>query len=346
VPLAGRLDPETEQLLRRWRESERRSRERRSPPPRRRPALLWILAALATVLGGLTIQASQSTGESQGLSVARVSAAHAGVPEAPLPARAPTLARASARPGAERSPGRIPSAAALHDAWGFARDRIGVVSLAVVNSEGQLRGRKENRRFASASVVKAMLLAAEIRRLKKAGAGIDSTTDSLLTAMITWSDNEAADAIYSRVGDAGLFAVAKRVGMTRFTVAGYWGNAQITAADMARFFGDLDQALARRHREYAQGLLGSIIESQRWGIPQAAGNDWAVRFKGGWLPDHALVHQAAELQERDGNRELSIAVLTDLEPSHEYGVETVRGVAERLLRENGGGASSCGGSGC
>ncbi len=299
---------------------------------------------LATVLGGCAINASEGTGESQGVSVGRVSAARAAVPEAPTFARAPTLARAST--ASARSPGRIPSAAALHDAWGFARNRIGVVSLAVVNSEGKLRGRKENRRFASASVVKAMLLAAEIRRLKKAGAGIDPTTDSLLTAMITWSDNEAADAIYSRVGDPGLFAVAKRVGMTRFTVAGYWGNAQITAADMARFFGDLDRALARRHREYAKGLLGSIIESQRWGIPQAAGDDWAVRFKGGWLPDHALVHQAAELRERDGNRELSIAVLTDDQPSYEYGVETVRGVAERLLSEKGGRASSCGGSGC
>ena len=48
--------------------------------------------------------------------------------------------------------------------------------------------------------------------------------------MITISDNDAADAIYDRVGDAGLIAVAERAGMTRFTVAGYWGNAQIAAA--------------------------------------------------------------------------------------------------------------------
>ena len=69
--------------------------------------------------------------------------------------------------------------------------------------------------------------------------------------------------------------------------------------------------LVRRYREYAKGLLGSITESQRWGIPAAAGDRWAVRFKGGWLPDHALVHQAAELRERHGPRQLSIVVLTD-----------------------------------
>ncbi|MGH2988153.1 MAG: serine hydrolase [Solirubrobacterales bacterium] len=238
----------------------------------------------------------------------------------------------------ERPRAKIPSAAALRDAWTHAQRRAGVVSFAVIDTEGKLRGRDENRRYAAASVVKAMLLAAEIRRLKHAGSGIDSTTDRLLTAMITRSDNDAADSIYGRVGDAGLFGVAKRAGMKRFEVAGHWGNAQITAADMARFFGDLDRVLARRHREYAKGLLGSITGSQRWGIPEAAEPKWAVRFKGGWLPDHALAHQAAELRERDGPRELSMAVLTDDQPSHGYAIETVRAVAERLLRPSGGGA--------
>ena len=86
---------------------------------------------------------------------------------------------------------------------GTPRDREGVVSLAIVNSDGRLRGYRENRRYASASVVKAMLLAAEMRRLKHAGERLDSSTDALLTAMITVSDNDAADTIYARVGDAG-----------------------------------------------------------------------------------------------------------------------------------------------
>jgi hypothetical protein len=240
------------------------------------------------------------------------------------------------RPGNGRGGQRkLPSAAGLRSARNYAEGRTGVVSLAVVNSEGKLRGEAEGRRFASASVVKAMLLAAETRRLHHAGEGIDGSTDSLLTAMITASDNAAADSIYARVGDGGLHAVAKRAEMTRFTVAGHWGNAQITAADMARFFGDLDRQFPRRFRDYAKGLLGSVIESQSWGIPVAAGDRWAVRFKGGWLPDHALVHQAAELRERDGDRKLAIVVLTDSQPSFAYGVETVRGVAARLLSRDG-----------
>ena len=235
------------------------------------------------------------------------------------------------KPHGGDQPRKVPSAAALREARGYARSRAGLVSFATVNTEGKLRGDDEHRLYPAASTVKAMLLAAELRRIKRAGGDIDPETDSLLTAMITESDNDAADAIYARVGDQGMFEVAKRAGMTDFTVAGHWGNAQVSAADLALLFGDLDRVLVRKFREYGKGLLGSVISSQRWGIADAAGDAWAIRFKGGWLPDHALAHQAAELRERHGNRQLSIAVLTDDQPSFDYAIASVRGVAERLL---------------
>lgn len=334
--VATKLDPEMEDLLARLQESERRSRERRATARTaraargRHTALRFAALALAVLVGGLAIQAPGLAG---GEGSAAPGSPAASTPRAPSPTQRAAPSGAAAHPDRRRStkPAKVPTAAALREAWRYAQARGGLVSVAVVNSEGKLRGRDAGRRYASASVVKAMLLAAEVRRLKQADAGIDSATDSLLTAMITASDNDAADSVYARVGDAGLEKVAQRAAMRRFTVAGYWGNARITAADMARFFGDLDRVLPRRHREYAKGLLGSIIESQRWGIPDAAGEGWAVRFKGGWLPDRALVHQAAELRERDGSRELSMAILTDSQPSFEYGIETIEGVAARLL---------------
>jgi hypothetical protein len=149
--------------------------------------------------------------------------------------------------------------------------------------------------------------------------------------MITVSDNDAADAIYYRVGDAAVDEVAHDVGMRSFSVAGYWANAQVTAADMARFMWNLDDAFPASHREFALGLLGSVVPSQRWGIPAGAGAGWNVRLKGGWRPTDsgALVHQAAEL--RRGGARLAVAVLSDGQPSHEYGAETLRGVADRLV---------------
>jgi hypothetical protein len=290
------------------------------------PATLSVLAALVAIGAALVADAALPGGE-------------APAPAATAATRLGTVKAERDEP-ADRGHGRggerkLPSAAGLRAAREYAAGRSGVVAIATFNSEGAVRGEAEGRRFAAASVVKAMLLAAETRRLHHEGQEVDGSTDSLLRAMITQSDNGAADAIYARVGDAGLFAAARRAGMSRFTVAGHWGNAQIAAGDMARFFGDLDRQFPREFRAYAKGLLGSVTESQSWGIPVAAGDRWAARFKGGWLPDQALVHQAAELRERDGSRALAIVVLTDEGPSFEYGIETLEGVASRLLSRDG-----------
>jgi hypothetical protein len=225
----------------------------------------------------------------------------------------------------------IPADDAVDEAWSYARERDGFVSLAVIDSEGRMHSFEGERAYVSASVVKALLLAAELNRLEAAGLPLDDGTRTLLTQMVTVSDNDAADAIYSRVGDAGLFDVARRAGMESFSVAGYWSNAQITAEDMARFMWRLDNVLAGPHREFGLGLLGSITASQRWGIPHGAGSGWEVRLKGGWRSTNMgeLVHQAAEL--RSADERVAIAILTDAQPSQPYAVETLRGVADRLV---------------
>jgi hypothetical protein len=66
-------------------------------------------------------------------------------------------------------------------------------------------------------------------------------------------------------------------------------------------------------------------------VVRAARRDWTVHAKGGWRETGSgqLVHQAAWL--RSGREKLSIAILTDAQPSHLYGVHTVRGIANRLL---------------
>ena len=59
-----------------------------------------------------------------------------------------------------------------------------------------------------------MVLSAELRRLAADDAEVDESTAALLKAMITASDNEAADAIYGQVGDVGMHEVAERAGTT------------------------------------------------------------------------------------------------------------------------------------
>lgn len=251
----------------------------------------------------------------------------------------PQREKGGEQPDAGRGWPRIayPSRKRVEQAEAFAGERAGTVSFAVLDRHAGIRGLDPDARFSSASVSKALMLAAELRRLRDAGE-LDEETRSLLESMIVFSDNDAANSVYARVGDAGMTEVAERAGMRSFEVTpGYWGGAQVTAADLARFFGGLDRNLAGPHRDFGRGLLADITSTQRWGIPEAAGPSWRLFFKGGWRPPETeetsgpVTHQAALLEHRDGQR-IAIAVLTDQAPgSTSYA--TIEGIAERLLAD-------------
>ncbi len=229
-----------------------------------------------------------------------------------------------------------PAPRPIRRAQEFAASR-GDVSFAVIDDSIGLQGYDQDRRFSSASVSKALLLAAELRRLAIEHLPLDGETEDLLEPMITYSDNRAADAVYAEVGDQGLEEVASRARMEDFEpTPGFWGGDQITAADMARFFYRLDQNLPEPHRAYAKTLLARIAPVERWGIPQAVGHGWSIWFKGGWRPagqketSGAVTHQAALLVHRGGER-IGLAVLTDEPPGVGAGFEAIEGVTQRLL---------------
>jgi hypothetical protein len=244
--------------------------------------------------------------------------------------------------GDQRKPHKVwpravyPPPGAVRDAQRFAAAR-GDVSFAVIDRSLGLRGYDHDRQFSSASVSKALLLAAELRRLDREGAPLDGETKALLEPMITYSDNRAADMIYARVGDEGLVEVASRAGMHDFeAVPGFWGGDRITAADIAGFFYRLEANLPRRHRRYAMGLLSRIAPVESWGIPDAIGHGWSIWFKGGWRPpgqeqtSGTVTHQAALLEHRRGER-VALAVLTEEPPGGSTGFAAIEGVVRRLL---------------
>ncbi len=225
----------------------------------------------------------------------------------------------------------FPDRRAFRRAERFAQARAGLVSFAAIDTRGRLTGWRASELYVSASIVKAPLMVAELRRMKAASQPANEGSTGLLRAMITYSDNAAADAIYARNRDPGLYDVAGRTGMKRFTVQGHWGNAQVSAADLARFFSRIDRAVPRGSQRLAHQLLADVVPDQRWGIPAAAEPRWSVELKGGWRSTDRgqLVHQAAHLER--GETEITLAVLTDGQPSQAYGRETVQGITERLL---------------
>jgi len=216
----------------------------------------------------------------------------------------------------------------------YLKRRGGYTAFATVDSQGRVNGAHQHRTFVSASVVKAMLLVAYLRMLAAEHNGLDAGGRSLLTPMIEVSDNDAAAAVWYRVGEPRVLALARRTGMTDFSVSGYWANAQISAADQARFFFAMERTIPRRFRPFARRLLSGIVDYESWGIPAVARpRGWRVYFKGGWRGTDRgqLVHQAARLQRPRAR--VAIAVLTDGDPSMGYGIETIEGVARRLLSE-------------
>jgi hypothetical protein len=235
--------------------------------------------------------------------------------------------------GSGSLPYGFPSPHAISAAAAYLRGRAGRTAFAVVDSEGRLSGVHVHWTFVTASVVKAMLLVAYLRQLDARGQHyVDSYSDSILFPMINVSDNSAASAVYGHVGDGGLYALAARAGMTDFNVYGSWGNAQLSAADQARYFFEMDSLIPREFVGYARRLLSTIVGYESWGIPAVARpHRYAVFFKGGWRGTALgqLVHQVARLERPDHS--FAMAVMTDGDPSMGYGIDTIQGLTNVLV---------------
>jgi len=313
-----------------------------------RVASTWaLIAGLAVLIAGVLVAPRMLDGRvgPSGLSPLAASSGLGVLPRAGLdpraarsraraaaaPARRRPWARGAGAPGtartAPRSPAPLTDARAIDAARRFAAARAGTVAFAVLDPRGRLRGLERTLSFPSASVSKAMLLVAVLR-----SAGPRPLTPSeraLLDPMVVESDNDAADAVFGQVGDAGLLGVARAAGMRRFAPAGHWSGAGLTPADQARLFLRIDRLVPGRHRAYARKLLAGIVPWQRWGIPEAVARraGATVLFKGGWRS--GLTHQIA-LVERGGTR-IALAVMIRDGPDIAYDQDTIAGIARRVL---------------
>jgi hypothetical protein len=235
--------------------------------------------------------------------------------------------------GAGSLPAGYPDAGAIARAERALASRSGRTALAVVDTEGRLAGVDLHRTFVTGSVVKAMLLVAYLRRLDARGQRhVDPASNAILYPMIHVSDNDAATACWGIVGNAGLYGVAHAAGMTDFSNSGDWAQAQLSAADQARFFFEMDSLIPREFVGYARFLLSTIAGYESWGIPSVARpRGYHVFFKAGWRPTvlGQLVHQIARLEGH--HRVFSLAIMTDGDPSMDYGIQTLDIVTRALL---------------
>lgn len=214
----------------------------------------------------------------------------------------------------------------------FAHTRAGDITFSV-RTNHEFWGYRPDHQEWSASIVKAMLLTAYVDQPSVAHRKLSSSERATLSGMIRASDNNDAQAIYDQVGNAGLEALAHRVGMTHFATnsSGIWGETLVTGRDQTKYFLHIDKYIVSPHRVFAMYLLNHIIPSERWGIGKVSHRGWKLYFKGGWGYGTGLIDSQVAVLRRGCTR-ISIAVLTMHDYSHAYGKSTLFGIFSRLLK--------------
>ncbi|WP_419997849.1 serine hydrolase [Streptomyces boninensis] len=195
--------------------------------------------------------------------------------------------------------------------------------------------------YDTASIAKVDILAALLLKAQDAHRKLSASETRLAEAMITRSDNDAADALWQSIGGAaGLAAANKRLGLTDTDPGsgGHWGLTRTTAADQLRLLKAVfttDSPLTRASRAVLDDLMCRVVPDQRWGISAAVTGaaDGSVALKNGWLPRTATgrwdVNSIGRAQ-RAGHTYL-IAVLSDGHTTRQHGIETVEHAAETAV---------------
>ncbi|MGA5699392.1 serine hydrolase [Peterkaempfera bronchialis] len=190
--------------------------------------------------------------------------------------------------------------------------------------------------FATASIAKVDILAALLLQAQNADRRLTAQERAWAATMIENSDNDAADALYTRIGlAAGLDRANRTFGLTATTAgaAGRWGLTETTAADqltlLQAVFGQ-DSPLGSASRDYLHTLMGQVEADQGWGVSAAADPGTAPLLKNGWLPRSStglwVVNSIGRVDH--GGHRLLIAVLSDGSTTQAKGVSLVESAAE------------------
>ncbi len=231
----------------------------------------------------------------------------------------------------------------------YLRAREGRVGIAaVLPSLGTVYSLRGDQKFQMASVAKIVIMGAVTHRAFQQGRDLTDAESSLLDAMITVSDNDAADALWIAAGGAaGIAGFLEELGVEGIDLdpQGYWGDSQASPEAVAQLLAKVgwDPALDPLTRDTAVELMGRISPEQAWGVtagiePELSGSVRVV-LKNGWYPqDGGWVVNSAGLVLPADHRErgYSLVVMADGQPTLDYGIETVETVASmvhrRLLR--------------
>jgi hypothetical protein len=193
--------------------------------------------------------------------------------------------------------------------------------------------------FDSASIVKAIIMAALLRWHQQTGTPLSSWEKSEATLMITQSDNDAATDLWDELGMDNLqdFLNLAGMGETRLGQDGEWGLTQVTAHDemlLLKLLTAPNPVLDASSRSYQLGLMAQVTNWEAWGVTAGTPSGVAWHVKNGWLPDATGWHINSIGTFSGHGEDYMIAVLsdnTDMNDDEQYGINTIEDVA-RLVQ--------------
>ncbi|HST65733.1 MAG TPA: serine hydrolase [Mycobacteriales bacterium] len=168
----------------------------------------------------------------------------------------------------------------------YARSRGGRTGIVVRDRlTGQVwRNGDAGTAFRAASTVKLALAADLLARTRTAGRPLDPGGRRLLAAMLTASDNAAADQVWARGGGAATGRRLAAYGLRDATGTGAWGGIRCTPADLDRLMTYVLQDADPADRATLVGLLRAVVPAQRWGVLGVVAGA-RPGAKNGWTPD-------------------------------------------------------------
>jgi hypothetical protein len=275
-----------------------------------------------------------------------------GTPPAAAPARTAWPARTPPVTGLARTAApawrhRDPLAAAA--TW-YLAGRGGTVLAAVYDlGTGQAWRLGHGPPQAEASVVKLDILETLLSEQRNGRAGLPAGQRSLARLMIEDSDNSAATSLwYAAGGPAAIRKFNAAAGLAHTSPSwcvlcpGFpwpgWGLTRTDPADQIALLRGLVQPgtlLTSAERGYARSLLEHVTPAQRWGITGGVPPRVTVALKNGWLP---LDSTDSDWQinsvgwVRGLGRDYLMAVLSTGNPTEQYGIDTIDGLAAIVWR--------------
>ncbi|MFB7504568.1 serine hydrolase [Streptomyces broussonetiae] len=193
--------------------------------------------------------------------------------------------------------------------------------------------------YDSASTVKVTVLATLLWDAKKHNRYLTSTEQSLATAMITQSDNDATSTLWKQLGMTKIKGFLTAAGMTKTVpgTGGYWGLTQENVTDEQKLLGLVtakNSVLSDNSRAYILKLMGQVIPSQRWGTPAGAPSTVSAHVKNGWLQRATHGWRVHSLGTFNGaGHDYMMSVLTQDNSTMDYGVTTIQNVAKVIHKD-------------